>query len=176
MAEDAARLKKKLSGGDMRSIGRVPEVIEDALANPANIPILIQMMVDESPLIRMRASDAVEKLCASNPAFIQPYKEFLINHVAKIPQQEVRWHFAQIVPRLKMDETEKQVVVSVLMEYLGDKSKIVVVSAMDALAKFALEDADLRSKVVPILEDLTEHGSSALQSRGRKLLRLLGKR
>jgi len=90
--------------------------------------------------------------------------------VATIEQQEVRWHVAQMFPRLELSKEERAVVVEILLDYLNEKSKIVKTSSMQALADFAERDASLRFKVIKLLEELTRTGSPAMKSRGRKLL------
>jgi hypothetical protein len=105
-----------------------------------------------------------------HPEYLQPYKEKVIQQVAKIEQQEVRWHVAQMFPRLELSEEERAVAVEILLDYLNDKSKIVKTFSMQALADFAERDASLRPKVMQLLEELTRTGSPAMQSRGRKLL------
>jgi hypothetical protein len=64
--------------------------------------------------------------------------------------------------------------VAILFDYLEDESRIVKTFAMQALANFAKGDPRLRARVVPILKHLTDTGSSAMRSRGRKLLKMLG--
>ncbi|MEK7323777.1 MAG: hypothetical protein AAB217_00810, partial [Chloroflexota bacterium] len=83
---------KKLEGGDLRSIGRSEEVAADVLADPALFGGLFEGMLDDNPLIRMRAADAVEKITLEHPEYLRPYKKKLIKQVAQIEQQEVRWH------------------------------------------------------------------------------------
>jgi hypothetical protein len=167
-------IRRKLAGGDRRSIGRAGEVAADVLANLELFPSLFQLMLHDEPLIRMRAADAVEKVTAERPSWLQPFKATLLQEVALIEQQEVRWHVAQMVPRLKLTDDEREAAVALLQAYLADKSRIVVVSAMQALADLAIEDERLRPSVIPLLETLTETGSPAMRSRGRKLLRRLG--
>jgi hypothetical protein len=121
----------------------------------------------------MRSADAVEKITAEHPEYLQPYKGKLIQQVAKVDQQEVRWHVAQMFPRLELSEEERAGIVEILLDYLNDKSKIVKTSSMQALADFAERDASLRFEVIKLLEELTRTGSPAMQSRGRKLLERL---
>ena len=123
----------------------------------------------------MRSADAVEKITAKHPKYLQPYKEKLIQQVARIDQQEVRWHAAQMFPRLELSKEEQAVIVEVILDYLNDKSKIVKTFSMQALADFAERDACLRFKVIRLLEELTRTGSPAMQSRGRKLLEELNR-
>lgn len=65
-------------------------------------------------LIRMRAADAAEKVTASRPAWLAPYKGHLLNEVAKINQQKVRWHAAIMFTRLKLTKNEQARVASLL--------------------------------------------------------------
>jgi hypothetical protein len=95
--------------------------------------------------------------------------------VAHISQQEVRWHVAQMLPRLGLSEAEQAQAVEILLDYLNDKSKIVKTFAMQALADLAEREAKLRPQVSKLLAKLTETGSPAMKSRGRKLLDRLSK-
>jgi hypothetical protein len=62
---------------------------------------------------------------------------------------------------------------SILFDYLEDKSSIVKTFAMQALFDFAQTDSRLRKRVLPILEFLTSNGAAAMRARGRKLLPIL---
>ena len=170
-----ADILKKLAGGDRRSIGRVSEVVADVLSDPTLFETVFYGMLDDNPVIRMRSADAVEKITTRRPEYLQPYKTKLIQRVEKIEQQEVRWHVAQMAPRLKLSQEERTVVVEILLDYLNDQSKIVKTFSMQALADLAEQDASLLSQVVPLLEELTRTGSPAMRSRGRKLLEKLGR-
>jgi HEAT repeat protein len=166
-------LLKKLEGGDRRSVGRVNEVVAQVLGDPSLFEVVFDGMLSHDPLVRMRSADAVEKITAQHSEYLQPYKKKLIQQVAKIDQQEVRWHVAQMFPRLELSEEEQADVVELLLDYLNDKSKIVKTFVMQALADLAERDAGLRARVIKLLEELTTTGSPAMRSRGRKLLEKL---
>jgi hypothetical protein len=164
---------RKLEGGDRRSIGRVDEVIEQVLDDPSLFDALFCGMLDDDPVVRMRSADAVEKISAQRPQLLQAHKSKLIQQAAQSQQQEVRWHVAQMLPRLDMNGEEREAAVGILLHYLDDDSKIVKTFSMQALGDLALMDATLRPRVVPLLKKLTETGSPAMKSRGRKLLQVL---
>jgi len=84
------RILAKLRGGDLRSKGRSEEVLEDVLKNPDLLPILFNGLLHDDPVIRMRVADAVEKIARKRADLLQPFKNRLIEKVAKINQQEVR--------------------------------------------------------------------------------------
>ena len=163
-------LLEKLTGGDRRSIGRSNEVVAEVLADPGLFGILFEGLLDADPLVRMRSADAVEKITALHPEYLQPFKPRLLDQVALIEQQEVRWHTAQLIPRLALTPDERSRAVSILESYFSDQSSIVKTFAMQALADLAGQDADLRETIIPLLEILTRQGTPAMQSRGRKLL------
>ncbi len=65
--------------------------------------------------------------------------------------------------------------VGILSGYLDDASRMVKTESTHVLASLAEHDAALRARVIASLETLTQTGSPAMQSEGRKLLRCLGR-
>ena len=167
------QLLQKLTGGDRRSIGNVANVIHDVKKTPDLFAVLIEGLDMDDALVRMRSADAIEKISADQPDLLQPFKKPIIRLACESHQQEVRWHMAQIIPRLVLTNREKSQVVDILFEYLEDKSKIVVTFSLQALSDFAADDKKLRPRVIGILNELTLSGSPAIKSRGRKLLKKL---
>ncbi len=166
-------LLKKLQRGDRRSIGRVEEVVDNVLGTPSLFAELINGLFVADPVVRMRTADAVEKITVDQPELLQPYKRKLIRLAGQTDQQEIRWHMAQILPRLALKPGDRKTIVEIMFTYLNDKSKIVVTFALQALADFAAEDKKLSPRVTRVLEVLTETGSPAIKNRGRKLLKKL---
>ena len=166
-----ADVLSKLAGGDRRSIGQADEVVADVLADLSLFGVVWKGISSDDPVVRMRAADVCEKVSVSAPECLEPFKGDLLGRVAAIDQKEVRWHVAQMLPRLELDdEVERARAVEILLGYLEDRSKIVKTFSMQALADLAMADPSLRPRVVALLGDLTETGSPAMRSRGRKLL------
>src|SRR5574337_951311 len=161
---------KKLEGGDRRMVRGVVEVVAAALADPRLFGDLVEGMLVDDPLIRMRAADAVEKITANHPEYLRPYKQMILNRIAKIDQQEVRWHVAQLLSRLPLNRAERRRAVKILNDYLNNESRIVKTFAMQALADIAEQDSRLRPAIIRQLKRLTRTGSPAMKSRGRKLI------
>lgn len=108
-----------LKGGDRRSIGRANEAASRVLESPAMFPHLFEGLTDVDPLIRIRSADAVEKITAQRPELLQPFKKQILDEIALIDQQEVRWHVAQIIPRLALNPDERaRAAVILLIIYL----------------------------------------------------------
>jgi HEAT repeat protein len=162
-----------LSGGDRRSIGRANEVVCAVWEHPERFPALFAAILHTDSVVRMRAADAVEKLTAMKPELLAPYKGQLLGVIAALSQAEIRWHVAQMIPRLPLNSREKRQAVAILSGYLEDKSRIVQANAVDALAMLAQHDPRLCSTVTPLIERKARIGSAAVQARAQKVLRRL---
>jgi hypothetical protein len=165
----------KLSGGDRRSIGRSNDIVEEILKRPSLFRYLLEGMASDDAIVRMRAADVAEKVTARQPDLLQPHKNKLFTIAGSSDQQEVRWHAAMIIPRLKLTAKERAVAVDILFDYLSDHSSIVKTFAMQGLATLVSADPRLREKIFPLLRELTEVGTPAMRARGRKLLQHLNR-
>ena len=170
MASRSLELRDVLSGGDRRSIGRVPVVLDMVRRRPALARQLVAALSDTDPLVRMRAADALEKASAARPELLHPHRRELLGLAGQATQQELRWHLAQIIPRLPLTRRQRRRAAALLEIYLRDRSAIVRTFAMQALAELASKDAALRPGVLPRLKRLASTGTPAMRARGRRLL------
>lgn len=160
----------RLAGGDRRSIGQADAVVADLLADPTDFEMVIEGLTSADPVVRMRAADVAEKVSARRPDLLQPHKARLLAIRAHATQQEVRWHAAQMTPRLALTDAERQQAVASLTRYLEDQSRIVQTCALQALADLAEQDVSLRPLVARLLRERQASGSPAVKSRCRQLL------
>jgi len=163
----------KLRGGDLRSIGRADEVVENILAKPPLFDDVFKGLYTSDPCVRMRSADVIEKVTRRHPEYLEKWRDAVLNDISHIDQQEVIWHVAQIIPRINWTLPERKRVVRLLKKYLDHKSKIVVVSAMQALAELAEKNPALMKDTIKIIIHLILTGSPAMQARGKKLLKRL---
>mgnify|MGYP001289366841 CR=1 FL=1 len=160
----------KLRGGDRRSVGRSNQVVATIRRQPALFPALIDGMHHDDEVVRMRAADALKKLTVMNPEWLQPFKAQLIKLAARATQQELRWHLAQVLPRLELSRRDRVIVVAVFRRYLQDQSRIVKAFAMQGFTDLAIQEHRLRAPVRRLISSLTRTGSPSMKTRGRKLL------
>lgn len=163
-------LLEKLSGGDRRSIGKVDEVVQMVLSDPSLFDELFNGFFYDDPVIRMRTADAVEKISARNPGILKPYRTRILKEIARIEQQEVHWHVAQMLPRLKLKGDELQKSVAILKNYMDDESKIVKTFSLQALTDLAKFNPELQPEVIRLLKKAVLSGSPAIKARAKKLL------
>jgi hypothetical protein len=161
---------QKLKEADRRSIGRSNEVVSQVLATPRLFRVVFAGLFSNDVHVRMRSADALEKITALRPELLRTYKNKLICDVAATDQKEVRWHVAQMLPRLDLNEQERGRVYRILLTYLNDRSSIVRTFAMQALADIARDAPALLPAVRQHIAELTVIGTPAMKARGRKLL------
>lgn len=166
-------IRELLEGGTRRSLGRSGEVVSLIGERPEVFASLIECLWDADPVVRMRAADVAEKATRECPEMLQPYKRELLGLAGEALQQELRWHLAQLIPRLVLNSGERRRAYHALSGYLEDRSSIVRTMAMQGLADLARQDTALRPAVVERIRALTLSGTPAMRARGRKLLREL---
>ena len=151
-------------------IGRSDQVAAMVGKAPELFPELIAGLWSEDPLARMRAADSAEKVTRKNHELLQPHKRELLGLMVETGRQELRWHLAVMVPRLRLNAKERQIAISPLNRYLEDRSSIVKTSALQGLADLAQDDPSIRPRVIEILLEAARSGTAAMKARSRKLL------
>ena len=163
-------LPQSLSGGDRRSVGESNRVVSLIFENPELIGVLFQGLETSDPVLRMRCADVIEKVTAKLPGLLVPHKKSILQRLAKIEQQEVRWHVAPMLARLPLTETEENTVVNLLLSYTHDRSSIVKTMSMQALVDIALRSHRLAPGIKQHIEELSVIGTAAMKARSKKLL------
>jgi len=166
----SVRLRGLLTGGDRRSIGRVPAVLRIIRRQPRRVGELVTALSDVDAVVRMRAADALEKASAVHPELLRPHVLTLLRLAGRAKQQELRWHLAQMLPRLPLGVQQRRQAVKLLGAYLRDRSSIVRTFAMQALADISLTYPAVRPAVLRRLRRLTATGTPAMRARGRRLV------
>lgn len=169
----AKSVTELLGGGDRRSIGASNRLAALALKEPQIFDQLVRALWNADPIVRMRAADAAEKASARDPNLLVPHKAEILGLLAETTQPELRWHLAQIVPRLKLTAAERKRAFSALQIYLSDRSSIVRTFTLQALTDIAQQDTSLLASVLDLIRDTAKTGTPAMRARSRKLLRRL---
>lgn len=121
-------IAKALSGGDPRSLGRAEEVVQLVLDRPRRVGALFECLFSRDEIVRLRASDALEKVCRARPDLLTPYTERLLVEVPKIDQPSVQWHLAQVLSALPLDGRDRRRAVAALKRNLSQYDDWIVVN------------------------------------------------
>ncbi|WP_214835364.1 hypothetical protein [Exiguobacterium sp. s36] len=167
-------IREVLSGGDLRSIGHVDAVVAYVGNDPDRFSELMTGLTDARPVVRMRSADAMEKVTRHYPALLQAHQASLFQQLHRATQQEVRWHLAQLMPRLMWTEDEAADIVHVLTDWFDtETSNIVIVNSLQAIFDLSAMHPRFRDELKVLLESRLETGSPAVKSRSKKLLQKL---
>lgn len=163
---------KRLSGKDRRSIGDAEGVARDLVQDETLVTQVVSFMSGPDPLLRARSADALEKAARRRPVILRAHRKALLRLMSTARQQEVRWHIAQVLPRLELTARERRAARRALFAYLSDESRIVQVCALQGLWDLAAPEERRRGPLRSLVEGFALEGSPALRARARQLLQV----
>jgi hypothetical protein len=164
-------IETTLKGGDRRSLGRANEVVELVLADNGKLGELFETLFGDDEVVRMRAGDALEKVCRYHPDWLAPYIDRMLTDVAATEQPSVQWHLAQMLGELDMSSGQRQRAVDILkgnLETAGDW--IVLNHSLQVFARFVEHDPTLRPYFIEQLENHRQSRHKSVANRASKLL------
>lgn len=146
-----------LEGGHPNSLGRTEEVVAAVLADRGRLEELWATMASTDEVVRLRAGDALEKVCRAQPGWLLPQVERLLGDVGQIEQPSVQWHVAQMLHHLRGDLSEEQArrATGLLQRNLSTSTDWIVLNVtMDVLTHWVGGDPGLAGWLAPELERL----------------------
>jgi hypothetical protein len=169
--DDRVTIEALLTGGDPRSLRNASVVIDDASRRPERLDELVQCVFSDNEIVRMRASDALEKVCRSSPDLLKRFVPRLLTEMSRIEQPSVQWHLAQILAEVELDDPERAEAIAILKHNLDISDDWIVTNlTMEALAVFARTSPEVRAWLVERLPRYQDSRHKSVASRARKLL------
>lgn len=161
-----------LAGGDRRTLRNVDAVVREAIDNPRRIAELVGCIIGcDDEIVRMRAGDALEKVCRQRPALVQPHLVKLLGPMALLDQPSVQWHVAQMLAELSLTKAQRKRAAEILCRYLDSSSDWIVLNcSLDSLAKLSRTDALLVPLLIRHLRRYEHSPYRSLTSRAKRLL------
>lgn len=160
-----------LSGGGPRELRNVDKVVAMVLAEPERLGELLSCIL-ESPdeVVRMRAGDALEKVCRAQPSLLQPHVPLLLGDLSTIHQPSVEWHVAQMLGEVALSSAQRRRAAGLMDKYCDESSDWIVLNcSLQTLAILARQDPAI---VDDLRRQLARHEQSSYKSlanRARKL-------
>jgi len=167
--EDFAHL---LLGKDLRSLSKTNDVVQ-LVDDQGTFDALFSLLWHhERPLV-MRAADAIEKITIRRSEFLSPHKAQLLSLLKSGVNKELKWHVAQLLPRLNLDNHEVNEVWTTLNYWLlnPNESKIVRVNSLQGLHDLSRRFPVLKTEFEQIIHRVEREPIPSLQARIRKLRR-----
>lgn len=160
-----------LAGGNPRSLRNADIVINAASRQPERLEELVQCVFSADEIVRMRASDALEKVCRAHSGLLQRFVPRLLGEMARIEQPSVQWHLAQILTEVRLDEREQAEAIAILEHNLDTSGDWIVTNlTLQALAVFARTSPAVRARLTKRLHYYQDSPHKSVASRARKLL------
>lgn len=163
-------LLRQLEGGDLRSKGRADEVAREVISDPSLLAQLLSGLDSESPVVRMRSFDALEKVSRALPRALQSERSRLLRLLGEPQPKEVLWHLLQMIPRVGWRREQLPRVFNAVGRALSESSSIVRTCAMQALVDLIPQRPEQEPLVIQCVQKQLRSGTPAMRSRARKLL------
>ena len=163
-----------LLGKDLRTIKNADNVAQLVTDQASFDDLFTLLFHHERPLV-MRAADAVEKVTRKHKEFLAPYKVQLLSLLKGAINIELKWHIAQLIPRIRLDPHELQEVWSILSYWVRNpnESKLVRANSLQGLFELSRQAPAFRTQFAAVLDDLSHERIPSLIARVKKLRRLL---
>jgi hypothetical protein len=162
-----------LLGKDLRKV-RQNGIVVRAVKDQRSFDELFSLVFHhERPLV-MRAVDAVEKITIKHPEFLMPHKTQLMSVLKGADHKELKWHLAQLIPRLELSKAELSEVLHMLSFWAlnGNESKIVRANALQGLFDLSKKHSEATPVFHAAMTSMEHLMIPSIQARIRKLKRL----
>jgi len=118
-------------------------------------------------IIVLRAADAIEKISMNKEELLQPYKQILLKFLDGAKNKELKWHIAQLIPRLHLSKSETEKAFDKLRQWAMDnkESRIVRVNSIQALFEFCCLFSQFKPSFELILKELDNKNIPSITAR-----------
>ena len=163
-------LLEKLSGGDLRSIGKADLVVAE-IQNQNDFDVLFEYLHSDDRLVVMRTADEIEKITVKRVDFLCGHKKEILAFCEHADNIEFKWHLALLLPRLSFSKNEYDNVREILSSWVLDpkESKIVRANSLQALFELSKQDSTTKEKLDSILSEVEKENIPSLLARIRKI-------
>lgn len=161
----------ELTGGDPRSLGKASQVTYRVLKDKSALPALFNCLFIDDETVRMRASDALEKVCRQNPQWFEPYVMRLLEDVPSIRQPSVQWHLAQMLSEISLTSAQTRQATAIMENNLNTMDDWIVTNlTLESLATFVRRGGIPKHKFLRIANRYLHDPHKSVSSRANKLL------
>jgi hypothetical protein len=164
-------IEKNLSIGNPRTLGKTSEIVKYVLANKNKLEELFLCLFSSNEIVRMRAADALEKICREQSVWFEPFIDRLLYEVSLIEQNSVQWHLAQMLGELSLSEPQRKKALKILgSNLISSKDWLVLNFSIDTYAKLFKQNT-AEEKAFFLLLD--RHKDSVHRTVSKKVQKLL---
>ena len=162
-----------LAGGHPNSLGNTIEVVDMILKDPGRFEELFQCYFSEDEVVRMRVSNAMKRIAKEREQLVINYLDRFLNEISLIDQASTKWTLAQLFLMLENHMTTKQLshAREILLKNLTESDDWIVLNmTMETLSVWALQDQELKEKIMPRLKQLKNDSRKSVFTKASKKL------
>jgi hypothetical protein len=159
-----------LIGKDLRNI-RANSIVVQSVRDQFTFDGLFSLMFHHERPLAMRAAEAVERITRRHKAFLTPHKDQLLGILKTADRKELKWHIAQLIPRVNWLAGELNDVWHILTFWARNphESKIIRANALQALAEIAARFPERKADFERTMKLMEREPIPSIQARIRKL-------
>ncbi len=156
-----------------RGLGAANAVAAEAVRSPGMVGELVAALGDEREVVVVRAANALKKVQAAKPERVMPFAKKILRAAMGCEVLFARWSLVQLVGALPLRGRDKGLAVEMMFEALRGEGGLLRTLGMQGLVNFSRDDAALRRRVRPVVEEFLANGTPAMRARARMLLPLV---
>lgn len=159
-------------GGKTNSLGLAEEAVQIVLANASRLEELYRCLFEPDAWVRMRAADALEKVCRQHPEWLTPYIDRFFTELGDNPQASIQWHLAQIFGQVTLTTSQRMRTIDWLTQKLQttETDWIVTANCMKTLAQFTQVGHYPKEELISLLQIQRGHHAKSVVRLAGKLL------
>lgn len=164
--------EEQLSGGHPNSLGNTVAVVDEILADRSALELLFQCYDSDDPVVRLRVSNAMKRVCKAHPEWVAPYLDRLITQTSTINQASTKWTLSTLFMLLDsfMSSEQREAAITVMKNNLLYDDWIVQNTTADSLFYFSASSPELAQWLVPQLKILQSSKHKSVSRRVTKIL------
>ncbi len=158
-----------LRGGNPRSLGLSNRVVS-LIDSQDMFDNLFKYLFHPDRTVVMRAADVIEKVTLNNRGYLKSHTRELLDLSRKTSYIELKWHLAQLLSRLNLQEEEFVTVWDLLTGWSLDKqeSRIVRVNALQGLFDLLTQQPELAQDFQFTMAEMETEPFPSLTARVKK--------
>ena len=167
------RLLDWLKGGTVQSLGRTEEVVAIIEQDEAAYDEVFEGLFDEDPVVRLRATDAIEKASRTHPEWLVAWQDEILGRLDEFEGHDVQqMHIALLIKHMDLSLAQARRMLTRLERWSRIDHKFMLASCMSGLMDLGLAHPALYGRAITQIETLaTSDPAPSIQARARKLLK-----
>lgn len=165
--------EKRLKGGHPNSLGNTIEIVQEVLKEHSLFQELFNCYFSNDEVVRLRVSNAMKRIAKEEKKLLLPYMDRFLTDISAIDQASTQWTLSQLFDIYKEEMSTIQITkATFLMKHNLEHHSdwIVLNTTMDTLGKWAKNDIELTTWLLPHLDRLTSDHRKSVSSKAKKIL------